>query len=97
MICHDISTRSNQPVRKQWVKTRWYGGLWPPTSSSSGGDLGALWAPKYSTVQCNIIQYNTVQYSTITGEEDGVRGWLTPYSILCGASVTGAASLVAEC
>ena len=49
---------------------------------SSGGDLGALRAPKYSTV---------------TGEEDGVRGWITPYSILCGVCVTGAASLVAEC
>ena len=89
-----------------------YRGLWPPTSSSSGGDLGALWAPKYSTVQYNIIeystlqystvqysteQYSTVQYSTVTGEEDGVRGWITPYSTLCGVSVTGAASLVAEC
>ena len=37
----------------------------------------------------------TLQYSTVTGEEDGARGWLTPYSTLCGASVTGAASLVA--
>ena len=56
-------------------KTRRYGGLRPPTSSSSGGDLGALWALKYSTVQ-----YSTVQYITVTGEEDGVRGWLIPYS-----------------
>ena len=40
---------------------------------------------------------STVQYSTVTGE-DGVRGWLTPNSTLCcGVSVTGAASLVAEC
>ena len=38
---------------------------------------------------------SNAQYST--GEEDGVRGWLTPYSTLCGATVTGAASLVAEC
>ena len=28
----------------------------------------------------SIVQYGTVQYSTVTGEEDGVRGWLTPYS-----------------
>ena len=45
--------------------TRRYGGLWPPTSSSSRGDLGALWAPKYSTVQYNTVQYSTVQYSTV--------------------------------
>ena len=38
--------------------------------------------------------HSTVQYTT--GEEDGVRGWLTLYSTLCDASVTGAASLVAE-
>ena len=25
-----------------------------------------------------------LEYSTVTGEEDGVRGWLTPYSTLCG-------------
>ena len=68
------------------------GAYGPPTSSSSGGDLGPLRASKYSTVQ-----YNTVQYSTVPGEEDGFRGWLTPYSTMCGASVTGAASLVAEC
>ena len=77
------------------------------TSSSSRGYLGALWAPKYSTVQYNIIQYSTlqystvqystVQYSTVTGEEDGIWRWITPYSTLCGVSVTGAASLVAEC
>ena len=24
------------------------------------------------------VQYSMVQYSTVTGEEDGVRGWLTP-------------------
>ena len=29
--------------------------------------------------------------------KDGVRGWITPYSTLCGVSVTGVASLVAEC
>ena len=52
---------------------------------------------QYSTVQYSTVQYSTVQYSTVTGEENGVRGWLTPYSTLCGASVTGAASLVAEC
>ena len=46
-----------------------------------------------STVQT--VQYNTVH--TVTGEEDGVRRWQTPYSTLCGVSVTGAASLVAEC
>ena len=45
----------------------------------------------------NIIKYITVQYSTVTGEEDGVWRWITPYSTLCGVSVTGAASLVAEC
>ena len=45
----------------------------------------------------NTVQCSTVQYSTVTGEEDGVRGWITPYSTLCGVSVTGAASLVAEC
>ena len=50
-----------------------------------------------STVQCIAVKYSTVQYSTVTGEEDGVRRWQTPYSALCGASVTGAASLVAEC
>ena len=26
-----------------------------------------------------------------------LSGWITPYSTLCGVSVTGAASLVAEC
>ena len=64
----------------------------------------AIWNVQYSTVQYSkskvkysTVQYNIVQYSTVTGEEDGVRGWLTPYSTLCGASVTGAASLVAEC
>ena len=87
-------------------------GLWTPTYSSSRVDLGALRAPIYSpvhyniiqyssvqcsTVQCSAVQYSTVQYSTVTGEEDGVRGWFTPYSTLCGVSVTGAASLVAEC
>ena len=44
------------------------------------------------------VQYN--MYSTVTGEEDGVRGWLMAHSIfhsVCGVSVTGAASLVAEC
>ena len=48
-----------------FFKTRRYGGLWPPTSSSSGGELGALWAPKYSTVQYSTVQYSTVQYSTV--------------------------------
>ena len=33
------------------------------------------------------VQYGKVQYSTVTGEEDGVRGWLTPYSIPCVVSV----------
>ena len=48
--------------------------------------------------QCGYVaMYSTVQYSTITGEENGVRRWQTPYSTLCGASVTGATSLVAEC
>ena len=82
------------------LKTRRYVGLRPPTSSSSGGDLGALWAPKYSTVQYNTLQNITVHYSTLqysTVQEDGVRGWITPYSTLCGVSVTGAASVVAEC
>ena len=36
----------------------------------------------YSTVQ-----YSMVQYSTVTGEVDGVRGWLTPYSTPCVVSV----------
>ena len=36
----------------------------------------------YSTVQ-----YSMVQYSTVTGEEDGVRGWITPYSTPCVVSV----------
>ncbi len=35
------------------------------TSNSSRGDLGALRAPKYSTVQYNTVQYITVQYSTV--------------------------------
>ena len=76
------------------------------------GIQGSLWAAKYSTVQYNTVQYSTVQYSTVqystvqysivhystvTGVGDGVRGWLTPYSTLCGAIVTGAACLVAEC
>ena len=55
---------------------------------------------QYSTVQYSTVQYSTVQYSTVQyrrGEEDDVRGWLTLYFTLCGASVTGAASLVAEC
>ena len=52
---------------------------------------------QYSTVQYSTVQYSTVQYSTVTGEEDGVRRWQTPYSTLCCASVTGSASLVAEC
>ena len=56
-----------------------------------------LLAPPDSTVQYNIIQYSTLQYSTVTGEEDGVRGWITPYSTMYGDSVTGAASLMAEC
>ena len=46
-------------------RTRRYGGLWPPTSSSSGGDLGALRTPKYSTVQYNTVQYTTLQYITV--------------------------------
>ena len=49
----------------------------------------------YSTLQYITVQYSTVQYSTV--QEDGVRGWITPYSTLCGVTVTGAASLVAEC
>ena len=32
------------------------------------------------SVQYSTEQYGTVQYSTVTGEEDGVRGWLIPYS-----------------
>ena len=74
----------------QICETRRYGGLQPPTSSSSGGDLGALWAPnysKYSTVKYSTGLYSTVQYSTVTGEEDGVRGWLTPYSTPCVVAV----------
>ena len=38
---------------------------------------------QYSTVQYSTVQYSTVQYSTVTGEETGIRGWLTPYSTLC--------------
>ena len=49
---------------------------------------------QYSTVQYSTVQYSTVQYSTV---QYSTGGWLTPYSTLCGASVTGAASLVAEC
>ena len=54
-------------IHKLMVTNKWYGGLWPPTSRSSRGDLGALWAPQiqYSTLQYNIIQYSTVQYSTV--------------------------------
>ena len=37
----------------QIYRTRRYWGLWPPTSSSSRGDLGALWP--LNTVQYNII------------------------------------------
>ena len=49
----------------EYRTTRRYGGLWPSTSSSSGGDLGALQAPMYSTVQYNTVQYSAVQYSTV--------------------------------
>ena len=48
-------------------------------------------------IQYSTLQYSTVQYSTVTGEENGVWRQITPYSTLCGVSVTGAASLVAEC
>ena len=52
----------------------------------------------FCTVQYSTIQYSMVQYSTVTGEEDGVRGWLTPYSTPRVVSVWQvAASLVAEC
>ena len=44
-----------------------------------------------------IYYYYYYYYSTVTEEGGGVRGWLTPYSTLCGVSVTGATSLVAEC
>ena len=61
--------------------------------------------PKYSTVQYNIIQYSILQYSTVqystvqysTVQYSNRRGGWCPYSTLCGVSVTGAASLVAEC
>ena len=49
----------------KYITTIRYGGLWPPTSSSSGGDLGALWSPKYSIVKCNIIQCSAVQCSAV--------------------------------
>ena len=95
----DYKTNPGRFLRKHIgiLDTRRYRGLWPPTSSSSGGDFGAQRAVEYSTVQYNKVQYSTVQYSTVTGEEDGVRGWITPYSTLCAVSETGAASLVAEC
>ena len=53
------------------------------SKDTMAGHNGAMW-------HCGNAQYST-------GEEDGVKGWLTPYSTLCGAIVTGAASLVAEC
>ena len=46
-------------------------------------------------VQYSTVQYNTVQYSNRRG--GWCQGWITPYSTLCGVSVAGAASLVAEC
>ena len=62
-----------------------YGGLQPPTSSSSGGDLGALRASKYSTVQYNIIQYITLQYSN--RERRMVSGGGSLHIPLCVVSV----------
>ena len=61
---------------KYWI-TRRYRGQWPPTSSTV----------QNSKVQYSTVQYSMVQYSTVTGEEDGVRVWLIPYSTPCVVSV----------
>ena len=83
----------------QVLNTRRYGDLRPPTSSSSRGDLGALQAPRYSTVQysINMIQYSTVQYSTVqystvqysTVQYSTVQYSTVQYSTVQYSTVTG--------
>ena len=77
MSGHNVWTQCLDTISGHNIWTQW-------------GNVAMHSTVQYSTVQYSIVQYSTVQYSTVqysTVQEDGVRGWLTPYSTLCGASV----------